>query len=96
VSLESWEYNALAMKTKFKKAGMIIVSFALIILGLVGLALPFLQGFLFLFTGIALLSLVSKRMRAWLEERTRPYPKTHKFVEKTQQWMIGIIGSTDD
>ena len=84
------------MKTKIKKVGMVIVSVGLILLGIVGLALPFLQGFLFLFTGIALLSLVSKRMRAWLEERTRPYPKTHKFVQKTQQWMISIIGSTDD
>lgn len=71
-------------------AGVLFIFF-----GLIGLALPFLQGFLFLAIGIVLLSLVSSRIRFAMEMRTRPYPKIHHFVERTQEWVVRIIGPTD-
>ena len=63
-----------------------------ICLGLIGLALPFLQGFLFLSIGVVLLSLSSSRIQAWVEVRTRPYPKVHRFVARTQKWILRLIG----
>jgi uncharacterized protein len=74
---------------------MTIAGVLFIFFGLIGLALPFLQGFLFLAIGIVLLSLVSSRIREFMEVRTRPYPKIHRFVERTQEWVIRLIGPTE-
>lgn len=83
------------MKSKMKKAGIVLAALVFILLGLAGLALPFLQGFLFLAIGIVLLSLVSTRIRAWIEVHTRRYPRLHRLVERTESWMRRIIGSYD-
>jgi uncharacterized membrane protein YbaN (DUF454 family) len=83
------------MPTKIKKALMMASGVVFVNLGFVGLALPFLQGFLFLAIGVVLLSLSSSRIRTWIEVRTRPYPKIHHFVERTQEWVIRIIGPTE-
>ena len=56
------------------------------------LALPFLQGFLFLAIGAILLSISSKRIRLWVESHTRRYPRTHAFFEKNERWLQRIIG----
>jgi uncharacterized membrane protein YbaN (DUF454 family) len=61
------------MKERIWRAGKISVGVALLILGVAGLFLPFLQGILFLVTGLTLLSTESSRAKAWLEylqERT--------------------------
>lgn len=75
---------------------MIVVGIIFVLLGLVGLALPFLQGFLFLIIGAVLLSLASSRIRSWIEMHTRRYPRVHHFFEKIQLWVIKIIGPTED
>ncbi len=77
-----------------KKALVLVVGVVFILFGLLGLALPFLQGFLFLAIGVVLLSIGSSRIRGWVELRTRRYPRVHKFVEKTQKWVVRIIGPT--
>jgi uncharacterized membrane protein YbaN (DUF454 family) len=74
---------------------MTVAGVLFIFFGLIGLALPFLQGFLFLAIGMVLLSLVSERIRAWIELRTRPYPKIHHFVQRTQEWVVRFIGPTE-
>ncbi len=83
------------MPKQIKKTLMIMAGIILIILGLIGLALPFLQGFLFLAIGIVLLSLASSRIRGWTEMHTRRFPKVHKFIEKTQGWVVRIIGPVE-
>jgi uncharacterized membrane protein YbaN (DUF454 family) len=61
------------MKQRIWRAGKITVGVLLLILGVAGLFLPFLQGILFLVMGLTLLSTESSRAKAWLEyvqERT--------------------------
>jgi uncharacterized membrane protein YbaN (DUF454 family) len=61
------------MRQRLWKAGKITIGASLLVLGVVGLFLPFLQGILFLVMGLSLLSTESPRAKAWLdrlEERT--------------------------
>ena len=67
-----------------------------VVLGIFGMALPFLQGILFLAIGLILLSVASPRARAWIASRTIRYPKFHTLVQKTGKWITGIIGTVDD
>lgn len=83
------------MPKNFKKILVAVAGVVFIILGLLGLALPFLQGFLFLAIGVVLLSLVSARIRTFTELHTRRYPKIHRFVEKTQKWVVRFIGPVE-
>lgn len=65
-------------------------------LGLLGLALPILQGFLFLAIGFILISISSPRFRAWAITHTVRYPKIHAALEKLEKWILGIIGPIDE
>ena len=49
------------------RIGALVVGVVLIALGVVGLFLPFLQGFLLIVLGLSVLSLVSKRAGSLLE-----------------------------
>jgi uncharacterized membrane protein YbaN (DUF454 family) len=66
------------MKGRIVRLGKIITGGALIVVGIAGLFLPFLQGILFLLLGLSLLSSESEHARRWLEwlkqwaRRTRP------------------------
>jgi uncharacterized protein len=83
------------MKKQIKKISIIVAGVFFILLGLVGLALPFLQGFLFLAIGLVLLSISSTRIRGWIESHTRRFPKVHAAVEKLERWVISVIGTVD-
>lgn len=83
------------MEKNLKRTLIIAAGVIFILIGLVGLVLPFLQGFLFLAIGAVLLSIVSPAIRTWIEAHTRPYPRIHRFVERTQKWIIRIVGPTD-
>ena len=54
------------MRQRILRAGKITVGVLLIILGVIGLFLPFLQGVLFLVMGLTLLSTESTRAKNWL------------------------------
>ena len=54
------------MKQRIWRAGKITVGVLLLVLGVIGLFLPFLQGILFLIMGLSLLSTESERAKAWL------------------------------
>ncbi|MBI3769626.1 MAG: hypothetical protein HY271_14205 [Deltaproteobacteria bacterium] len=61
------------MKQRLWRFGKITIGVLLLVLGVIGLFLPFLQGILFLIMGLSLLSTESPRAKAWLhclEERT--------------------------
>ena len=83
------------MHKEIKRVLVLIAGVIFIVLGILGLALPFLQGILFLVIGLILLSLVSSKARKWIESHTKRYPKIHALVEKTEKWMTGIIGTVD-
>ena len=54
------------MKQRIWRASKIAVGVLLLILGVIGLFLPFLQGVLFLVMGLTLLSTESRRAKEWL------------------------------
>ena len=72
------------MYKKIKKKLVLVAGILFIILGLVGLVLPFLQGFLFLAIGVILLSLHSPKIRAWTDTHTVKYPKIHATIQKVE------------
>lgn len=59
--------DVLAMTRGVVRAGKIMLGIGCLVLGVVGLFLPFLQGILFLIIGLTLLSGESARVRSWLE-----------------------------
>ncbi|HEY4526906.1 MAG TPA: PGPGW domain-containing protein [Candidatus Paceibacterota bacterium] len=81
------------MNPQLKRVLIFIVALVFIVLGLIGFALPFLQGFLFLFIGLILLSISSQTARTWIEHYTRKYPKVHAWVEKMEKRITKIIGN---
>lgn len=84
------------MNREFKRVLVVVAAAVFIVLGLLGLALPFLQGFLFLAIGLILLSVSSPRFRAWAMTHTVRYPKTHAALEKIEKRILGIIGPVDE
>lgn len=80
------------MFRKIKRKLVLLTGILFIVLGLLGLALPFLQGFLFLAIGVILLSLHSPKIREWTNLHTKKYPRIHTAIEKLEKWIIGIVG----
>lgn len=80
------------MKRHIKKTALIVVGIFFIIVGIIGLALPFLQGLLFIAIGLILLSIASSRIRTWIESHTRRFPKVHAAFEKLEKWILKIVG----
>ena len=80
------------MNPHIKRILLFTAACAFITLGLLGLALPFLQGILFLAIGLILLSIASPTARSWIEHHTRKYPKFHNWVEEIEKKITDIIG----
>lgn len=78
-----------------KRVLLIILGVLLVLLGIAGLALPFLQGFLFLAMGLILLMFSSRRFRNWAEVHTRRFPHVHNFIERTERWLEKYIDRPD-
>lgn len=57
-----------------------------VFLGVIGLFLPILQGVLFLFVGLVLLSKGSSRVRALKQKFKRRYPKWGAKIEQAEVW----------
>jgi uncharacterized protein len=79
-------------KKQLKRALVLVAGVLSIILGLIGLVLPFLQGWLFLAIGIILLSIWSPRIREFMDKHTLRYPKLHKVIKNVEQWVVKRIG----
>lgn len=73
------------------RVALIIVGWALVVLGVIGWFLPILQGWLTLFMGLAVLSLTSQRFHTFLRERFRRWPKgwrrLEKFRRRVTRWL---------
>lgn len=80
------------MRKQTKRIVILSLGVIFVLLGLVGLVLPFLQGFLFIAIGLLLLSLYSPTIREWMDKHTKRYPKLHAVVQKAEGWIVGIIG----
>ena len=80
------------MYKKTKRAFVFVLAVAFILLGVVGLVLPVLQGWFFFAIALILLSLLYPSLRIWIKDRTRRYPKLHSTVERTEAWVDKTIG----
>ncbi|OGC80991.1 hypothetical protein A2943_03155 [Candidatus Adlerbacteria bacterium RIFCSPLOWO2_01_FULL_51_16] len=80
------------MKYHIKRITIFALGIIFLVFGVLGLFLPFLQGFLFIAIGLLLLSLYSPTLREWVETHTRRWPKLHSIVGKTDAWLRRTIG----
>lgn len=64
-----------------KRIGLLIIGWFFIVLGILGLFLPILQGILFILIGLAILSSRSETIKRLLKHLEERYPRYHKKVE---------------
>ncbi|OGP89317.1 MAG: hypothetical protein A2157_10450 [Deltaproteobacteria bacterium RBG_16_47_11] len=60
--------------------GMLVIGWIFILLGILGLFLPFLQGILFIMVGLAILSSRSKTIQRLLKHLEERYPRQHERI----------------
>ena len=60
--------------------------YTFLVLGVLGLFLPFLQGFLFLFIGVLLLSRESELVRRQVDRLRARYPKIGRSMDEAEAW----------
>jgi uncharacterized membrane protein YbaN (DUF454 family) len=80
------------MGSHLKRTLIFIAGILCLILGVIGLVLPFLQGLLFIAIGLILLSIASPRARALIERYTRKFPQLHAFFERMEKRISDFIG----
>ncbi len=68
-----------------KRIAILALGWGFILLGIVGLVLPVLQGFLFLLIGLALLSSETKTARRILEQLRARYPGLSERIDLAEQ-----------
>jgi uncharacterized membrane protein YbaN (DUF454 family) len=73
-----------------KRIGLLIIGWFFIVLGVLGLFLPILQGVLFILIGLAILSSRSEMIKRFLKHLEERYPHHHEQVEiwkeKIKNW----------
>jgi len=80
------------MHKKVKKIIVLTIGIIFILFGLLGLALPFLQGIIFLAIGLILVSFCFPKIRLWINKHTESYPRLSSVVTKMETWIMKFIG----
>jgi uncharacterized membrane protein YbaN (DUF454 family) len=79
------------VKTRLKRIGILIVGWAFIVLGIIGLFLPILQGILFLLIGLLILSSEYVWAHNLLHKLRAKFPKIAAHFDdartKAERWM---------
>jgi uncharacterized protein len=70
------------MKPAIKRILVVVAGWSFILLGIVGLVLPFLQGVLFILVGLAILSSQYAWARRLLEKSRRRFPKIGHLADQ--------------
>lgn len=70
---------------QIKKIGWVIAGWFFIILGVLGLFLPILQGILFIMIGLAILSSRSEWVKRLLRNMESRYPQLHERVKRWKE-----------
>ncbi len=75
---------------RIKSVGMLIVGWFFVLLGIIGLFLPILQGILFIMIGLAILSSRSELIRRFLKRLEERFPQQYEQMEiwreKINRW----------
>jgi hypothetical protein len=79
-------------KGRFRYLALTIGGWTFMVLGVLGLFLPILQGVLFLAVGTVMLSLVSPRIRSLRIKLGRRYPQARKHMDAAREWMNKKFG----
>ncbi|HSD34874.1 MAG TPA: PGPGW domain-containing protein [Alphaproteobacteria bacterium] len=74
------------MAAQLRRIAILIVGWLFILLGVVGLFLPFLQGILFLFIGVLLLSRESEIVRRQVDRLRARHPKIGRSMDEAEAW----------
>ena len=72
---------------EWRRWALLAAGWTFVVLGVAGLFLPFLQGFLFLFVGLALLSLASPRVRLLRMRAGARFPAFRAAEIRARAWM---------
>ena len=80
------------MRKKIKRGFILVGGVTFLFFGVIGLVLPFLQGILFIAIGLILLSLVSSRVRDFLDTHTVRFPRIHKVIREVEGWVVRMVG----
>jgi uncharacterized membrane protein YbaN (DUF454 family) len=76
---------------EFKRIGLLILGWIFIVLGILGLFLPILQGILFIIIGLVILSSRSELIKRFLKHLEERYPHYHEHIEiwreKVRNWI---------
>jgi uncharacterized membrane protein YbaN (DUF454 family) len=75
-----------------KRIGLLIIGWFFIVLGILGLFLPILQGILFILIGLAILSSRSNLIKRFLKHLEERYPHYHERVEIWREKIRNILG----
>ncbi len=67
---------------KYLRIFLIFLAAVFIFMGVIGLFVPILQGILFLVIGIYILTLVSRRFKAWLDHHMLRFPRVKHHYDK--------------
>ena len=74
------------MPTKsIRRVVVLVLGWALIAIGVVGLFVPVLQGILFIMLGLYVLSRESRMARGWLVTLQRRYPSVHERARRIKR-----------
>ncbi|MDO8552035.1 MAG: PGPGW domain-containing protein [bacterium] len=84
------------MNREIKRALVLSAGVIFLILGVVGLGTPFLQGILFIAIGLTLLSIASVKARRWIELHTKRFPRIQSVVQKIEKQLNALIGGFRD
>lgn len=72
-----------------KRIVRMVAGVLLVVLGVLGLFLPFLQGILFLGVGLLLLSADIRPIRRCVLGQMRRHPKRYRLFRKAHRWLHG-------
>ncbi len=78
---------------RIKRIGMVIVGWFFILLGIVGLFLPILQGILFIMIGLAILSSRSELIRRLLKRLEERFPQQYEQVKIWEEKISRLLRS---
>lgn len=79
------------MRGNIKRGLILFVGWVFLILGIAGFFLPILQGFLFVFIGLAILSSRSELAKRMLERLKTKYPKQYELIQSKKEKLLGMI-----
>lgn len=80
------------VRRQAKRIAVLVIALVFLVLGVVGIFLPFLQGLLFIAVALVLLSMLSPTIREAIERQTRKYPKVHAAVLRVEEVISKIVG----